>query len=496
VTPDHIGVAKLPFKDLVTGVYPMTTPHLHSVDPLHQLESAFHHQRLAFREQPYPDASARQTHLETLARLLTDNVGAIVESISADFGHRSSHETQLLEIMPAIRSVKHAKANVARWMRPERKKVSVWFKFGRSCVVRQPLGVVGIIVPWNYPLLLAVGPLAAALAAGNRVMLKLSEYSPNFGQRFSELISSCFPTNHIAVINGGVEVARAFAAKPFDHLLYTGGTAVGREVMKAAAENLTPVTLELGGKSPAIVGPDYPVEAAAQRIMWGKCLNAGQSCIAPDYVLIPADKEQAFAEAAQSAVQRFFPDGAGSSDYSAIVSLRHYQRLLAILADAHNKGAQSTSLMEGQSESSRKMPPTLLRDMRDDMVVMQDEIFGPLLPLIPYQSIEDTLRFVSDRPRPLALYYFDRDRRRIKTLLQSTISGGVTINDTMLHVAQDDLPFGGIGPSGMGNYHGEDGFLTFSKRKGVFLQSRYTAVGMLNPPYGTRAERIINWMQR
>jgi acyl-CoA reductase-like NAD-dependent aldehyde dehydrogenase len=464
-------------------------------DALVDLDSVFQDQRRAFRQHPYPDASERQSHLQTLIGLLTENVGAFVESINADFGHRCGQETRLLEIVPSIRSAKYAKANVAKWMKPERKSVAAWFRFGRARVIRQPLGVVGIIVPWNFPLLLAVGPLVAALAAGNRVMFKISEYSPAFGQSFAKLISRNFARDQIAVVCGGLEVARAFAAMPFDHLLFTGSTAVGREVMKAAAENLTPVTLELGGKSPAIVGPDFSVELAARRIMWGKCLNAGQSCIAPDYVLVPAGKELAFAEAAKSAVRRFFPAGAGGCDYSAIVNDRHYQRLLAYLADALEKGAQCTLLMEGQSETSRKMPPMLLQAVRDDMAVMQDEIFGPLLPLIPYQSVDDALRFVSDRPRPLAFYYFDRDRRRIKGVLQRTISGGVTVNDTMLHIAQEHLPFGGIGPSGMGHYHGEDGFLTFSKRKGVFLQSRCTAVGLLDPPYGTRTERIIKWMQ-
>ncbi|HYV39786.1 MAG TPA: coniferyl aldehyde dehydrogenase [Gemmataceae bacterium] len=458
------------------------------------LDTVFQNQRLAFQRNPYPSTRDRRAQLDALCRLLLSNRDAIAGAISADFGHRSYHETQFLELMPAVRGARHARANVARWMRPERKPVSVWFKFGRARVFRQPLGVVGIIVPWNYPLLLAVGPLVAAVAAGNRAMLKISEFTPTFGQLFAELIAGSFSSDQIAVVNGGVDVARAFAAKPFDHLLFTGGGAVGRELMKAAAANLTPVTLELGGKSPAIVGPHYPVDLAAQRILWGKCLNAGQSCIAPDYVLLPGGKEAAFTAAAQEQVRRFYPAGASGPDYSSIIHARHYQRLTSCLADAVAKGASPMPLMEGQSESARKFPPTILQNVNDDMLVMQDEIFGPLLPLVPYGDLDEALRYVTARPRPLALYYFDDDRRRIQRILESTPAGGVTINDTMLHFAQEDLPFGGVGPSGMGQYHGEDGFLTFSKRKGVFLQSRCNAVGMLNPPYGKRTETLIKWM--
>jgi acyl-CoA reductase-like NAD-dependent aldehyde dehydrogenase len=381
-------------------------------------------------------------------------------------------------------------------MRPERKPVSMWFQFGRARVVRQPLGVVGIMVPWNFPLLLAVGPLVAALAAGNRVMLKISEFSTTFGQLFAKLVAGRFAEDHVTVVNGGIDVGQAFAAQPFDHLLFTGNTSVGREVMLAAAVHLTPVTLELGGKSPAIISPGFSVDAAARRIIWGKCLNAGQSCIAPDYVLLPAGQEQTFIAAAQEEVRRFYPAGAASHDYSAIVNGRHYQRLMNTLADAIAKGASPIPLSDGQSESARRFPPIVLLHVTDDMLVMQDEIFGPLLPLIPYTHFDDALALVTERPRPLALYFFDRDRRRIERVLESTIAGGVTVNDTMLHFAQENLPFGGIGPSGIGHYHGEDGFLTFSKRKGVFLQSRCNAVGLLKPPYGSCAERVIKLMLR
>jgi coniferyl-aldehyde dehydrogenase len=474
----------------------MTMPLVKPISPIAGLDAIFHAQRCAFLRQPYPSASDRRTHLDTLCRLVLGNRDAIAGAIDADFGHRSIHETQILEVLPAIRTAKHARAQLAAWMRPERKPVSVWFQFGRARVVKQPLGVVGIIVPWNYPLLLAVGPLVAALAAGNRVMLKISEFSPAFGQLFANLVAGSFSQDHVTVINGAIDVAQAFAAKPFDHLLFTGGTAVGREVMRAAAVHLTPVTLELGGKSPTIIGPGYAVDAAARRIIWGKCLNAGQSCIAPDYVLLPAGQEQGFIAAAQEVMRQFYPDGVGSPDYSAIVNERHYRRLMTYMDDAVAKGAIPIPLSEGHSASARKFPPTVLQHVKDDMLVMKEEIFGPLLPLVPYAHFDDALGFVAERPRPLALYLFDQDRRRIKRVLESTIAGGVTVNDTVLHFAQEELPFGGIGPSGMGHYHGEDGFLTFSKRKGVFLQSRCNAVGLLNPPFGTRVDRVIKWMLR
>lgn len=475
----------------------MNAPNLQIGSPrLHHLDAIFELQRDAVRRQPYPPASQRKAQLSSLCRLLVDRGKEIAAAISSDFGHRSTHETQVLEIFPALQTAKHARWHVGRWMRPERKHVSMLFQPGQARVVKQPLGVVGIIVPWNYPLYLAVGPLISALAAGNRVMIKLSEMTPRFGELFEKLAGEYFPQDQVAIVNGGVDVAQAFAAKPFDHLLFTGSTSVGHQVMRAAAQNLTPVTLELGGKSPALVGPAFPIDVAAQRIIWGKCLNAGQTCIAPDYVLVPAGKVDDFIESARAEVKRLYPDGAASPDYTAIINGRHQSRLIGYLKDAEARGARSFALASGADEAVRKMAPVILTEINDEMHVMQEEIFGPILPVVPYQDLDQALAYIADRPHPLALYYFDYDRARIRRVLDDCLAGGVTINDTILHIGQENLPFGGVGPSGMGQYHGEEGFNTFSKRKGIFSQSRLNGLRLFKPPYGRRIEMILSWLLR
>ena len=460
------------------------------------LDTMFQLQRDAFRRQPNPAAGERRAQLDAVCRLLLEHGDALAAAIDADFGHRSVHETRILEIFPALQTAKHAKAHVARWMRPERKSVSRWFMPGRARVVKQPLGVVGIIVPWNYPLYLAVGPLVSALAAGNRVMVKMSEFTPRLAELFAHLIRSSLAPDHVAVVTGGVDVAQAFAATPFDHLLFTGSTSVGRQIMRTAAEHLTPVTLELGGKSPALIAPEFPVDVAARRIIWGKCLNAGQTCIAPDYVLLPEAGVQGFIDAARDEVRRLYPQGVASADYSAIINAHHDSRLRGYLEDARAQGAQVLPLADGESPSTRKLPPTIVTGVNDEMRVMQEEIFGPLLPLLPYRQLDEALGYVADHPRPLAMYYFDDDRARIERVLHDAMAGGVTVNDTMLHIAQDELPFGGVGASGMGQYHGEEGFSTFSKRKGVFIQSRLNGLWLFKPPYGKLVETMFKLMLR
>jgi coniferyl-aldehyde dehydrogenase len=451
----------------------------------------FERQRAAFRRHPNPPASERRAHLDAVARLLLDHADALAAALSADFGHRSAHETKILEIFPSLLAARHASEHVATWMRPERKSVSFWFQPGRAQVIKQPLGVAGIIVPWNYPIFLAAGPLVSALAAGNRVMVKMSELAPRLGELFATLVAASFPEDHVAVVNGGVDVAQEFSATPFDHLLFTGSTAVGHHIMRAASQHLTPVTLELGGKSPAIIAPGFPVDVAARRIIWGKSLNAGQTCIAPDYVMLPAHEVDPFVAAARDEVRRLYPDGVASADYSAIVNTKHYDRLKSTLDDAIAKGAKAIALADDGSEAARKMAPTVVTSVRDDMRIMQEEIFGPLLPLEPYRTLDEALERVADRPRPLALYYFDRDEARIARVVNESISGNVTVNDTMLHIAQEELPFGGVGASGMGHYHGEEGFNTFSKRKGVFSQSRFNATWLLKPPFGARVDKML-----
>ncbi|WP_288376442.1 coniferyl aldehyde dehydrogenase [uncultured Pseudomonas sp.] len=455
------------------------------------LEQLFAEQRQAFAGNPMPPAAQRIQWLKSLREALVANQQALIEAVDADFGGRSADETLLAELLPSVQGLRHAERHVRRWMKPARRRVGLAFQPASAQVLAQPLGVVGIIVPWNYPLFLAIGPLTGALAAGNRVMLKLSEATPRTGHALKQLLEQVFPGDLVSVVLGEVEVGQAFARLPFDHLLFTGATSIGRQVMLAAAHNLTPVTLELGGKSPAIVSHDVPLASAAERIAFGKTLNAGQTCVAPDYVLVPRQRLDDFAQAYRRAVQRLFPRIADNPDYSAIINPRQLQRLERLLADARDKGAQVLDLYPDEPRQGRRLPPHLLLDVNDDMQVMQDEIFGPLLPLVAYDALDEALAYINQRPRPLALYYFGYDRSQQAQVLQHTHSGGVCLNDTLLHVAQDDLPFGGIGPSGMGHYHGREGFQTFSKAKAVLAKQRINAARLIYPPYGKALQRLV-----
>ena len=453
------------------------------------MDALFARQRLAFTAAPMPSEEDRLRWLDALRDALASHQPALIEAIAADFGHRSTDETLLAEIMPSLHGIRYASRHLRRWMKPSRRHVGLAFQPASARVVYQPLGVVGIIVPWNYPLYLAIGPLIGALAAGNRVMLKMSESTPATGQLLQELLAQIFPEDQVAVVLGDVEVGQAFARLPFDHLLFTGSTHIGREVMRAAAENLTPVTLELGGKSPAIVSASVPLADAAERIAFGKCMNAGQTCVAPDYVLVPRERVEGFVGAYREAVQRLYPSLANNPDYTAIINARQLTRLQDYLDDARGKGVHVVPLFAEAQQ--RRMPHCLLLNTSDDMRVMQEEIFGPLLPIVPYGDLDEALAYINTRPRPLALYYFGYDRNEQQHVLQTTHSGGVCLNDTLLHVAQDDLPFGGIGPSGMGHYHGHEGFLTFSKAKGVFIKQRFNAARLIYPPYGKWWQKLI-----
>ncbi|MBV4468466.1 coniferyl aldehyde dehydrogenase [Pseudomonas siliginis] len=457
--------------------------------PLETLDRQFQAQRAAYAANPMPPAAQRQQWLKALRDLLSAERQALIEAISADFSHRSADETLLAELMPSLHGIHYASRHLKKWMKPSRRKVGVAFQPASAKVVYQPLGVVGVIVPWNYPLYLAVGPMVGALAAGNRVMLKLSESTPATGLLLKELLARIFPEDLVCVVLGEADVGVAFSRLPFDHLLFTGSTSVGKHVMRAAAENLTPVTLELGGKSPAIVSRDVPLKDAAERIAFGKTLNAGQTCVAPDYVLVPEDRVGAFVEAYRQAVKGFYPTLADNADYTAIINERQLARLNGYVSDATSKGALLIPLFEqGQG---RRMPHSVLLNVSDEMTVMQDEIFGPLLPIVPYRDLEQAFAYINQRPRPLALYYFGYDKREQHRVLHETHSGGVCLNDTLLHVAQDDMPFGGIGPSGMGHYHGHEGFLTFSKAKGVLIKQRFNAARLIYPPYGRSIQKLI-----
>ncbi|PWB33847.1 coniferyl-aldehyde dehydrogenase [Pseudomonas sp. NDM] len=457
--------------------------------PAETLDRQFQAQRAAYAANPMPPAAQRQQWLKALRDLLNAERQALIEAISADFSHRSADETLLAELMPSLHGIHYASRHLKKWMKPSRRKVGMAFQPASAKVVYQPLGVVGVIVPWNYPLYLAVGPMVGALAAGNRVMLKLSESTPATGLLLKQLLARIFPEDLVCVVLGEADVGMAFSRLPFDHLLFTGSTSVGKHVMRAAAENLTPVTLELGGKSPAIVSRDVPLKDAAERITFGKTLNAGQTCVAPDYVLVPEDRVGAFVEAYRQAVKGFYPTLADNADYTAIINERQLARLNAYISDATSKGALLIPLFEqGQG---RRMPHSVLLNVSDEMSVMQDEIFGPLLPIVPYRDLEQAFAYINQRPRPLALYYFGYDKREQHRVLHETHSGGVCLNDTLLHVAQDDMPFGGIGPSGMGHYHGHEGFLTFSKAKGVLIKQRFNAARLIYPPYGTSIQKLI-----
>ncbi|MCD5992331.1 coniferyl aldehyde dehydrogenase [Pseudomonas sp. CDFA 602] len=468
---------------------PAHLPVQYSPMPPDEMEAAFAAQRAAFAANPMPSAAQRLQWLEQLGELLSTHRQALIEAISQDFSHRSADETRLAELLPSLLGIRDARKQLKRWMKPSRRHVGLVFQPASARVVYQPLGVIGVIVPWNYPLFLAIGPLIGALAAGNRVMLKLSESTPATGALLQQLFAKAFAQDLVTIVLGEADVGMAFSRLPFDHLLFTGATSIGKHVMRAAAENLTPVTLELGGKSPAIVSHDVPLADAAERIAFGKTLNAGQTCIAPDYVLVPEDRIEDFVKVYSQTVKRFYPQLTDNPDYTAIINERQLARLTHYLDDAALKGATVINLYEqGQA---RRMPFSVLLNVSDDMLVMQDEIFGPLLPIVPYDTINDALAYINRRPRPLALYYFGYNRAQQQHVLEHTHSGGVSINDTLMHAAQDDLPFGGIGPSGMGRYHGREGFLTFSQAKAVFIKQRFNAARLIYPPYGKALQRLV-----
>ncbi|KWR91293.1 coniferyl aldehyde dehydrogenase [Cupriavidus sp. IDO] len=461
------------------------------------ISSVFGAIHAASRRDQMPDWPVRADRLRRLRRLVTANQEAIAAAISADFTNRPRQETALLEVFPGVAGIDDALRHGKRWMRVRRVSTGFWFRPGKSRLMPQPLGVVGIVVPWNYPLYLTVGPLAGALAAGNRAMVKLSEYTPRFAALFAQLVRATFAPDEIVVVNGDAEVASAFSALPFDHLLFTGSTAVGHHVMRTAADNLTPVTLELGGKSPAIIGAGADFPRAVERILVGKLMNAGQTCIAPDYVLVPEAMRERFVDEARRCVDRLYPDLARNPDYTSIISPRHFARLAGLVQDAGAQGARTVPLSDATPDADmRRMPPVLLLDVPEDATALKEEIFGPVLPVVTYRSVEDAVAYINARPRPLALYVFDRDRRTIDHVMQQTVAGGVTVNDTLFHIAQDNLPFGGVGPSGMGAYHGGAGFETFSKLKPVFHQASLNGAGLLKPPYGKTFETMLRLLLR
>jgi coniferyl-aldehyde dehydrogenase len=462
-----------------------------------ELQAFLQRQQQAFRADMSPTRTAREDRLRRLARLLETHSEQFAASISDDFGSRSPIEIRITETMLLQSGIRHALRHLTRWMKPRRVATALAYRPGRSMMIRQPLGVVGIISPWNYPLQLALAPLIGALAAGNRAMIKPSELTPQFSAALRMAVAETFAPDEVQVATGDAAVGKAFAALPFDHLVFTGSTAVGREVAQAAAKNLTPVTLELGGKSPAIIDASCDLDGVVDRLAWGKLINAGQTCIAPDYVLVPRGDVDRFVRALRTSMTRLYPAFRGNPDYTSIVSERHLQRLRDLVKDAGARGARVIEIepsTDAIGRSDRQMAPTLLLDVTDDMRVMREEIFGPVLPIVPYDTLADALRYVNQRDRPLALYWFGTNRAARDQVLAGTIAGGVSVNDTLLHIAQEELPFGGIGPSGQGHYHGEFGFRQFSKEKPVFVQSRFSGAGIIRPPYKRSIGRVLGWL--
>ncbi|WP_345848322.1 coniferyl aldehyde dehydrogenase [Shewanella algae] len=462
-----------------------------------QLLQKFTVQRQAFSAAPMPSLGERKAKLKVLKQALLKHQQALTDALSRDYGHRSTDDSLISDILPVVTQINYSLRHLKRWMKPSRRHAGLLLAPASVRVEYQPKGVVGIIVPWNFPIMLSLSPLATVIAAGNRAMLKLSEFTPHTNAALRTLLAEVFDGSEVCVIEGEAEIAASFSALPFDHLLFTGSTQVGRHVMRAAADNLTPVTLELGGKSPVLIARDMPMETAVERLIYGKCLNAGQICVAPDYILCPSGKEAEFISAYRRRFQQFYPDFDNTPDYGQIVNERQAARLVALLEDATAKGAQvftadrEQPLSKLPSAKQRKWPTLLLTKVSDDMKLMQEEIFGPLLPLVSYQELEQALDYIKARPRPLALYLMSFDKEVQQKVLSQTHSGGVCINETVFHVAADDAPFGGIGPSGMGHYHGQEGFRTFSHARTVLSRGRFNTGKLVHPPYGKGIQKLL-----
>lgn len=456
-------------------------------------------QKQAHIKEGPPSLERRIDWLDRAINLLVSNKDAITEALREDFGHRSVHASLLTDVAGSIGPLKHAKAHLKTWMKREKRKVSpaILGLFGaRAYVEYQPKGTVGVISPWNFPINLTFTPLAGIFAAGNRVMIKPSEFTPRSSELMERMFRSAYDESEVAVFTGGPEVGGAFSKLPFDHLLFTGATSIAYHVMRAAAENLVPLTLELGGKSPVIVSDSADMALTAKRVMMGKTLNAGQICLAPDYVMVPQARAGEFVSAATDAVTKMFPTMKDNPDYTSVINQRHFDRLHSYLDDARAKGAEIVEINPAKEDFTQqpfhKIPPTLVLNPTDDMKIMKDEIFGPLLPVKTYKNVDEAIDYVNANDRPLGLYYFGTGSDEKERVLNETTSGGVTVNDVVMHVSMEDLPFGGVGPSGMGSYHGIDGFRTFSHAKAVFQQANKDITAMMRPPFGPKIQKMMD----
>ena len=452
------------------------------------LLNLYHLQKKAFLLDQYPEYQSRKEKIQRLYSVFLHYEAELIEAVSQDFGHRSNNETWLSEIFQVTGTIKYVLKHLRSWMAKDRRHTSLIFKPAKNYIYYQPLGVVGIMVPWNYPILLSLSPLIYALAAGNRVCIKLSEHTPQTNQVIQAICKRCFNTDQVAVITGDAEIAQNFSELAFDHLFFTGSSEIGKKIMQAAAKHLTPVTLELGGKSPLIINHDFPLKKAAKMTVFAKGLNAGQTCIAPDYVFVHQQNLDYFIKEMKLAFSQMYPQFAKNDDYSSIINDLQFRRLQGCIEEVHSKGVQMIALAEcvEPSAMTRKIPISLILNPSADLQVMKDEVFGPLLPVLTYQSMEEVVSYINKQPRPLAAYLFSHDKLEQEYISKNIISGGMCINDLLNHIAQHDLPFGGVGASGMGRYHGIEGFKTFSNAKSIYQRGRVNSAQLLYPPYAQR----------
>ena len=472
------------------------------------LQALFEAQHQASRAHVDVPLVVRRERLLRMRKLLDEHGPTLAAAVQADFGVRSPRLTEVADLFVLRTLLAHTLRHLARWSRPQKVRTPIFLQPASAMIHRQPLGVVGVVAPWNYPVQLALAPAITALAAGNRVMIKPSELTPHTSAQMALLVAQFFAPDEVCVVQGDAALSSAFCTLPFDHLVFTGSTAVGRKVAQAAAANLTPTTLELGGKSPCIIDASCDMQDAALKIAHGKLLNAGQTCIAPDYVLLPRGHEAAFAEAFRAAVAKLFPRIAGNPDYASIISPRHLARLRTMLQQAQTQGAEVQSMDPApdavpdpnaavqEGGTSRQMAPVLVFGATSGMQLMQEEIFGPILPVVSYDRLDDAITHINTGPRPLALYWFGGNDGVRDDVLRRTVSGGVTVNDTLMHIAHDNLPFGGVGDSGWGAYHGEQGFLRFCHQKSVLVQSRWAMGALFYPPYGARFDQVMGLLRR
>lgn len=465
-----------------------------------QMQSILDRQRAAYLAEGVVSSETRMDRLERAVQVVKKHQKAFVQAMNEDFGHRSEHQSLFTDVASSVGPLRHAQQNLKRWQKKDKRKVTpgiLALLGAKAWVEYQPLGVVGVISPWNFPVNLTFTPLAGVLSAGNRCMIKPSEYTPATSAAMAAGFAEEFDEEEIAVITGGPQTGADFSGLAFDHLLFTGATSVAKHVMRAASENLVPVTLELGGKSPVIISPKADMAPTTDALMAGKMMNAGQICLAPDYVFVPRDRMGEFVESSKRSVAKMYPTLLDNPDYTSVVNARHFERINGYVDEARERGVEVVEINPAdedfRQQSAHKIAPTLLIDPPEDSAVMQEEIFGPVMPIKSYDSLDETLDYVNSHDRPLGLYYFGTDQQETERVLNQTTSGGVTLNDVVMHVAQENLPFGGVGPSGMGAYHGEDGFRTFSHAKSVFKQATFNPAEKLGlrPPYGDKLMSLL-----